>query len=64
MGQDFSWDKSAVDYVKLYSEMLGLDYRDQLPKPELAPESEVTNLARSKEAIGEANLPKSPLSKS
>ncbi|MGF1519753.1 MAG: glycogen synthase GlgA [Nodosilinea sp.] len=37
MGQDFSWDKSAVDYVKLYSEMLGLDYQDQLPKPELAP---------------------------
>ncbi|MEA5451710.1 glycogen synthase GlgA [Leptolyngbya sp. CCNP1308] len=37
MGQDFSWDKSAVDYVKLYSEMLGLDFKDQLPKPELTP---------------------------
>ncbi|HSM84005.1 MAG TPA: glycogen synthase GlgA [Nodosilinea sp.] len=36
MGQDFSWDKSAVDYVKLYSEMLGLDYREQLPQPKLA----------------------------
>ncbi len=38
MGQDFSWDKSAVEYIKLYSEVLGLDYREQLaPKvPELA----------------------------
>lgn len=34
MAQDFSWDTSAVEYVKLYSEVLGLDYRDQLaPKP-------------------------------
>jgi len=30
MTQDFSWDKSAVEYIKLYSEVLGLDYRDQL----------------------------------
>lgn len=37
MGQDFSWDKSAIDYVRLYSEMLGIDFKDQLPKPELAP---------------------------
>ncbi|TVQ08428.1 MAG: glycogen synthase GlgA [Leptolyngbya sp. DLM2.Bin27] len=36
MGQDFSWDKSAIDYVKLYSEMLGLDYQDQLPQLQLA----------------------------
>ncbi|MBE9140586.1 glycogen synthase GlgA [Nodosilinea sp. LEGE 07088] len=35
MAQDFSWDKSAVAYVKLYSEMLGLDYREQLAPPQL-----------------------------
>jgi starch synthase len=32
MAQDFSWKKSAVEYIKLYSDMLGLDYHDQLPK--------------------------------
>ena len=61
MGQDFSWDKSAVDYVKLYSEMLGLDYQDQLPKPELAP---ATAASLEQPAIAvDASLPKSPLSK-
>jgi len=30
MAQDFSWSKSAVEYVKLYSGMLGLPYEDQL----------------------------------
>jgi starch synthase len=32
MAQDFSWKKSAVEYIKLYSDMLGIDYHDQLPK--------------------------------
>jgi starch synthase len=46
MGQDFSWDKSAVEYIKLYSEVLGLDYREQLaPKvPELAVVSGATQV--------------------
>jgi starch synthase len=63
MDQDFSWDKSAVDYVKLYSEMLGLDYQEQLEplKPTLEPA--VTQPASAKEPAGEANLPKSSLSK-
>jgi starch synthase len=30
MDQDFSWDKSAVDYIKLYSDILGIDYKTQL----------------------------------
>jgi starch synthase len=30
MAEDFSWSKSAVEYVKLYSGMLGLPYEDQL----------------------------------
>jgi starch synthase len=36
MQQDFSWDKSAIQYVRLYSDILGLDYTTQLdvtPKP-------------------------------
>ncbi|MGB3137268.1 MAG: glycogen synthase GlgA [Nodosilinea sp.] len=37
MAQDFSWDKSAVDYIRLYSEMLGLDYRNQLPQTDPDP---------------------------
>jgi starch synthase len=53
MSQDFSWDKSAVDYVKLYSEMLGLDYQDQLPKLELANPAGQTD----------ASLPQTPLIK-
>ena len=32
MAQDFSWKKSAVEYIKLYSDLLGIDYRDQLPQ--------------------------------
>jgi starch synthase len=36
MAQNFSWDKSAVEYIKLYSDILGLDYRDQLT-PKVAP---------------------------
>ncbi|NJL44885.1 MAG: glycogen synthase GlgA [Leptolyngbyaceae cyanobacterium SM2_3_12] len=31
MAQDFSWSKSAVEYIKIYSDVLGIDYRDQLP---------------------------------
>ncbi|WOD41931.1 glycogen synthase GlgA [Nodosilinea sp. E11] len=53
MGQDFSWDKSAVDYVKLYSEMLGLDYQDQLPQLQLA----------NSPAQTDASLPQTPLIK-
>ena len=30
MDQDFSWDKSAADYIKLYSDILGIDYKTQL----------------------------------
>lgn len=30
MNQDFSWDKSAVEYIKLYSSILGIDYKTQL----------------------------------
>ncbi len=37
MAQDFSWDKSAVEYIKLYSDVLGLDYQTQLPQPDPAP---------------------------
>lgn len=36
MATDFSWDKSAVEYIKLYSDVLGLDYRDQLPSAAVA----------------------------
>lgn len=32
MAQDFSWEKSAVEYIKLYSEVRGLDPESQLPK--------------------------------
>ncbi|WP_008311375.1 glycogen synthase GlgA [Leptolyngbya sp. PCC 6406] len=39
MNQDFSWDKSAVEYIKLYSDILGIDYKTQL---QLAP-TEPTN---------------------
>jgi starch synthase len=30
MEQNFSWDKSAVEYVRLYSEIIGVDYQTQL----------------------------------
>ncbi|MDA0674385.1 MAG: glycogen synthase GlgA [Cyanobacteria bacterium] len=30
MNQDFSWDKSAVEYIKLYASILGIDYKTQL----------------------------------
>ena len=30
MAENFSWDHSAVDYIKLYSEILGVDYQAQL----------------------------------
>jgi starch synthase len=33
MTQDFSWDKSAVEYIKLYSSILGVDYQSQLQLP-------------------------------
>ncbi|MBD2111375.1 MULTISPECIES: glycogen synthase GlgA [Cyanophyceae] len=60
MEQDFSWDKSAIDYVKLYSEMLGIDFKDQLSKPELAP---ATTSPQEPLAVVDATLPKSPLAK-
>lgn len=60
MEQDFSWDKSAIDYVRLYSEMLGLDFKDQLSKPELAP---ATPSLQEQPAVVDAPLPKSPLPK-
>lgn len=53
MAQDFSWDKSAVEYIKLYSELLGLDYQDQLPqaltnadKPAASESAEVSPLVK------------------
>lgn len=30
MSQNFSWNKSATEYVRLYSEILGIDYTTQL----------------------------------
>ncbi|MDA0269091.1 MAG: glycogen synthase GlgA [Cyanobacteria bacterium] len=30
MAENFSWDQSATDYIKLYSEILGMDYQTQL----------------------------------
>ncbi|MBD2107483.1 glycogen synthase GlgA [Nodosilinea sp. FACHB-13] len=60
MEQDFSWDKSAIDYVKLYSEMLGIDFKDQLSKPELAP---ATTSPQEPLVVVDATLPKSPLAK-
>ncbi|MBW4484010.1 MAG: glycogen synthase GlgA [Tildeniella torsiva UHER 1998/13D] len=60
MEQDFSWDKSAIDYVRLYSEMLGLDFKDQLPKPELPP---IAPAPQEPSAVVDAPLPKSSLPK-
>ena len=31
MGESFSWEKSAVEYIKLYSNVMGLPAEDQLP---------------------------------
>ena len=31
MAQDFSWTKSALQYIRLYSEVLGLTYEEQIP---------------------------------
>lgn len=59
MAQDFSWDKSAIDYVKLYSELLGLDYQDQLAKLEIAPAP--TNALSSSVAPSDTPLPNAPL---
>ncbi len=61
MEQDFSWGKSAIDYVKLYSEMLGIDFKDQLSKPELAPVA--PSPQEPPAATVDAPLPKSPLPK-
>ncbi|PSR16746.1 glycogen synthase GlgA [filamentous cyanobacterium CCP3] len=65
MGQDFSWDKSAVDYVKLYSEMLGLDFKEQLPRPKLAPVTEalVPDPASATTATMDASFSQSSLPK-
>ncbi|MBE7382203.1 MAG: glycogen synthase GlgA [Leptolyngbya sp. SIO1E4] len=30
MSQNFSWDKSAVEYVRMYSDIIGIDYTTQL----------------------------------
>ena len=59
MGQDFSWDKSAVDYVKLYSEMLGLDYQTQLAPPKQS----LTTPAPTKETANNASSTQSSLPK-
>jgi starch synthase len=59
MAQDFSWDKSAIDYVKLYSELLGLDYQDQLAKLEIAPAP--TSALSSSVAPSDTPLPNAPL---
>jgi starch synthase len=59
MAQDFSWDKSAIDYVKLYSELLGLDYQDQLAKLEIAPAP--ANALSSSVAPSDTPLPNAPL---
>ncbi|MBD2260463.1 glycogen synthase GlgA [Pseudanabaena sp. FACHB-2040] len=32
MATDFSWKKSALDYIRLYSDLLGLNYEDQVPQ--------------------------------
>ncbi|MEO0520372.1 MAG: glycosyltransferase, partial [Cyanobacteria bacterium P01_A01_bin.116] len=31
MGESFSWEQSAVEYIKLYSKVMGLPAEDQLP---------------------------------
>ena len=31
MGTSFSWEKSAVDYIKLYSDVMNLPHEEQLP---------------------------------
>ena len=59
MAQDLSWDKSAIDYVKLYSELLGLDYQDQLAKLEIAPAP--ANALSSSVAPSDTPLPNAPL---
>ncbi|MBD0335797.1 MAG: glycogen synthase GlgA [Cyanobacteria bacterium Co-bin13] len=32
MVTDFSWKKSALDYIRLYSDLLGLNYEEQVPQ--------------------------------
>jgi len=36
MAQDFSWTKSAVEYVKLYSDILGVPWQEQVPQHQAA----------------------------
>jgi starch synthase len=47
MATDFSWKKSALDYIRLYSDTLGLSYEDQVPPAFLgkppAPEAEAAH---------------------
>ncbi len=31
MSENFSWTRSALDYIKLYSEVLGLSYEEEIP---------------------------------
>jgi starch synthase len=31
MRQNFSWDKSAVEYIKVYSEILGIPLEENMP---------------------------------
>ncbi|ASC73300.1 Glycosyltransferase Type 1 [Halomicronema hongdechloris C2206] len=41
MAQDFSWTKSAVEYVKLYSDILGVPWQEQVPQAKAASKEEV-----------------------
>ena len=31
MNENFSWELSAIEYIKLYSKVMGLPAEDQLP---------------------------------
>lgn len=46
MEKDFSWKKSAVDYIKLYSGILGLNYEEQISQKSAQPVLEATDEAQ------------------